>query len=243
MPAPGPKPGGMLLLVATPLGNLGDLSPRAREALSTADVVACEDTRTTANLLRLAGIGARSLSAYHDHNESEAAEALADRVAAGQVVAVVTDAGTPGLSDPGFRAARACARRGLRVSPIPGPNAAIALLSASGLPTNAFRFVGFLPPKSAARRRFLAEEVLAAAETVVLHESCHRVDALLGEMLEILGPDRAAGVGRELTKLHESVRTGRLGELVPAVRAGSLKGEFTLAIGPAGYALVPALGR
>lgn len=243
MSAPGSKPGGMLLLVATPLGNLGDLSPRAREALAAADVVACEDTRTTANLLRLAGIEARALTAYHEHNEAEAAEALADRVAAGQVVAVVTDAGTPGLSDPGFRVARACARRGLRVSPVPGPNAALALLSASGLPTNAFRFVGFLPPKSAARRRFLAEQALGAEETLVLHESCHRIDALLGEMLEVLGPDRAACVGRELTKLHESVRTAPLGELVPAVRAGSLKGEFTVAIGPAGYALGPGLGR
>lgn len=237
MPGPGAKPGGILLLVATPLGNLGDLSPRAREALAAADLVACEDTRTTANLLRLAGVTARSLAAYHEHNETEAAERLADRVAAGEVVAVVTDAGTPGLSDPGFRAARACARRGLRVSPIPGPNAAVALLSASGLPTNAFRYVGFLPPKSAARRRFLADEALAAAETLVLHESCHRIDALLGEMLEVLGPDRVACVGRELTKLHESVRTAPLAELVPATRAGSLKGEFTLAIAPAGFVL------
>jgi 16S rRNA (cytidine1402-2'-O)-methyltransferase len=243
MSGPGPRPGGRLLLVATPLGNLGDLSPRAREALASADLVACEDTRTTANLLRLAGVTARSLTAYHDHNESEAAEALADRVAAGQVVALVTDAGTPGLSDPGFRAARACARRGLTVSPIPGPNAAVALLSASGLPTNAFRFVGFLPPKSAARRRFLSEEALAATETLVLHESCHRIDALLGEMLEILGPDRVACVGRELTKLHESIRTAPLGRLVPAVRSGSLKGEFTVALAPADYGLGPPLGR
>lgn len=233
----GGRPGGVLLLVATPLGNLKDLSPRAREALASADVVACEDTRTAGILLRLAGIEAKSLSAYHEHNESEAAERLADRVAAGQTVALVTDAGTPALSDPGFRVARACARRGLRVSPIPGPNAAVALLSASGLPTNAFRFVGFLPPKSAARRRFLEQEALGAAETLVLHESCHRVDALLGEMLEILGPGRVACVGRELTKLHESIRTGPLGELVPATRAGSLKGEFTLAIAPAGFGL------
>lgn len=237
MAAPGAKPGGALLLVATPLGNLADLSPRAREAISGADVVACEDTRTTANLLRLAGLPPRPLLAYHEHNESEVAETLADRVAGGETVAVVTDAGTPGLSDPGFRVARACARRGLRVSPIPGPNAAIALLSASGLPTNAFRFVGFLPPRSAARRRFLEEQATAAAETIVLHESCHRVDALLGEMLEVLGPERVACVGRELTKLHESVRTAPLGELVPAVRGGSLKGEFTLAIAPAGFSL------
>ena len=188
---PGP---GALLLVATPLGNLGDVSPRAREALAGATVVACEDTRTTGNLLRLLGIEAK-LIAYHDHNEAEMGEALADRVASGERVAIVTDAGTPGISDPGFRAARACARRGLTVTPIPGPCAAIAVLSASGLPTNAFRFVGFLAPKSAARRRFL-ESVREADETVVLHESCHRIDAFLGEMLEVLGPDRVACVGR-----------------------------------------------
>jgi len=227
--------GGALLLVATPLGNLGDISPRAREALAGATVVACEDTRTTGNLLRLLGIEAR-LVAYHDHNEVEMGEALADRVAAGERVAVVTDAGTPGISDPGFRAARACARRGLTVTPIPGPCAAIAVLSASGLPTNAFRFVGFLAPKSAARRRFL-ESIREADETVVLHESCHRIDAFLAEMLEVLGPDRVACVGREVTKLHESIRTAPLATLVPALRAGSLKGEFTVAIAPAGFAL------
>lgn len=226
---------GALLLVATPLGNLGDISPRAREALASATVVACEDTRTTGNLLRLLGIEARLL-AYHDHNEAEVGDALADRVAAGERVAIVTDAGTPGISDPGFRAARACARRGLTVTPIPGPCAAIAALSASGLPTNAFRFVGFLQPKSAARRRFL-ESIREAGETVVLHESCHRIDALLGEMLEVLGPDRVACVARELTKLHESVRTAPLATLVPVARAGSLKGEFTVVIAPAGFAL------
>ena len=168
-PAPG---GGVLLVVATPLGNLGDIGERARKALAEADVVACEDTRVTGNLLRLLGIAPRSLVAYHEHNEVAAAEGLADLVASGKVVALVTDAGTPALSDPGFRATRACARRGLRVSPVPGPCSPIALLSASGLPTNAFRFVGFLPPKSAARRRFLETEALAAGETVVLLESC-----------------------------------------------------------------------
>ncbi len=229
-----PEPGA-LLLVATPLGNLGDISPRARETLASASVVACEDTRTTGNLLRLLGIEAKRI-AYHDHNEVEMGEALADRVAAGERVAIVTDAGTPGISDPGFRAARACAKRGLTVTPIPGPCAAIAVLSASGLPTNAFRFVGFLAPKSAARRRFL-ESILEAHETVVLHESCHRIDAFLEEMLEILGPDRVACVGREVTKLHESIRTAPLSTLVPALRAGSLKGEFTVAIAPAGFSL------
>ncbi len=232
--APG---GGVLMMVATPLGNLGDIGERARKALAEADVVACEDTRVTGNLLRLLGIAPRSLLAYHEHNETAAAEGLADLVAAGKAVALVTDAGTPGISDPGFRAARACARRGLRVSPIPGPCSPALLLSASGLPTNAFRFVGFLPPKSAARRRFLETQALAAEETLVLLESCHRIDALLGEMLEILGPGRVACVGREMTKLHESIRTAPLGELVPALRKGSLKGEFAVAIAPAGFGL------
>jgi 16S rRNA (cytidine1402-2'-O)-methyltransferase len=236
MSAPGaPKSGGALFLVATPLGNLGDLSPRAREILSSVNIVACEDTRTTGKLFKLVGIEAR-LIAYHDHNELEMGELLADRVAAGERVAVVTDAGTPGISDPGFRAARACARRGLTVTPIPGPCAVIAVLSASGLPTNAFRFVGFLAPKSAARKRFL-ETILAADETVVLHESCHRIDAFLGEMLEVLGPSRVVCVGREVTKLHESIKTAALSGLVPALRAGSLKGEFTVAIAPAGFEL------
>lgn len=237
MTLPAPSGAGELRVVATPLGNLGDISERARRTLMEADVIACEDTRTTGNLLRLLGIEGKTLVAYHDHNEVAAAEALADRVAAGNVVALVTDAGTPTLSDPGFRVARACARRGLRLSPVPGPSAPMALLSVSGLPTNAFRFVGFLPPKSAARRRFLSEQALAANETLVLLESCHRIEAFLTEMLEILGPERVVCVGRELTKLHESVRTRPLGDLVPELQRGSLKGEFTVAIGPLDFTL------
>ena len=226
---------GRLLVVATPLGNLGDLTARAREAIATCDAVACEDTRVTGGLLRHLDVS-KPMLAYHEHNEKEVAVAIADRVAAGAVIALITDAGTPGISDPGFRVTRECRRRGLTVSPLPGPCAIVALLSASGLPTNAFRFVGFLPPKSAARRRFL-EEMKAAAETVVLHESCHRIGDFLDEMLEILGPERVVCVGRELTKLHETIRTAALKDLVPALKAGSLKGEFTVAIAPADFAL------
>ncbi len=226
---------GRLLVVATPLGNLGDLTTRAREAIAGCDAVACEDTRVTGGLLRHLDVS-KPMLAYHEHNEKEVAVAIADRVAAGAVIALITDAGTPGISDPGFRVTRECRRRGLTVSPLPGPCAIVALLSASGLPTNAFRFVGFLPPKSAARRRFL-EEVRAAAETVVLHESCHRIGDFLDEMLELLGPDRVVCVGRELTKLHETIRTAALKDLVPALKAGSLKGEFTVAIAPADFAL------
>jgi 16S rRNA (cytidine1402-2'-O)-methyltransferase len=236
-PVPAQARRGRLLVVATPLGNLGDISQRARESLAASDLVACEDTRTTGNLLRLLGIDGPRLLAYHEHNEREAAEAVAERIRQGLTVALVTDAGTPAISDPGFRLVRECRRLGLEVSPVPGPCAATALLSVSGLPTNAFRFVGFLPPKSAARRRFLTQEAAEAGETLVLLESCHRIEALLGEMLEILGPDRVACVGRELTKAHESLRTGPLGDLVPATLSGSLKGEFTLAVAPKGFTL------
>jgi len=161
---------------------------------------------------------------------------IADKIAGGANIALITDAGTPGISDPGFRVTRECRKRGLTVTPLPGPCAIIALLSASGLPTNAFRFIGFLPPKSAARMRFL-ESIKTADETVVLHESCHRISDFLDEMLEVLGADRVVCVGRELTKLHETIRTAPLRELVPALKAGSLKGEFTVAIAPAEFGL------
>lgn len=226
---------GRLLVVATPLGNLGDLTERARQAIAGCDAVACEDTRVTGGLLRHLDVS-KPMLAYHEHNEKDVAIVIADRIAGGAVIALITDAGTPGISDPGFRVTRECRKRGLTVTPLPGPCAIVALLSASGLPTNAFRFVGFLPPKSAARRRFL-EEAKSADETIVLHESCHRIADFLAEMLELLGPDRIVCVGRELTKLHETIRTSALKELVPALLAGSLKGEFTVAIAPADFAL------
>lgn len=226
---------GRLWVVATPLGNLGDITARARQAIADCDVVACEDTRVTGGLLRHLEIS-KPMLAYHEHNEKDVAVLIADKVAGGAKVALITDAGTPGISDPGFRVTRECRRRGLTVTPLPGPCAIVALLSASGLPTNAFRFVGFLAPKSAARRRFL-ESIKSADETVVLHESCHRISDFLDEMLEELGAQRVVCVGRELTKLHETIRTSALAELVPAMKAGSLKGEFTVAITPADFVL------
>jgi 16S rRNA (cytidine1402-2'-O)-methyltransferase len=226
---------GRLWVVATPLGNLRDITQRAREAIADCDVVACEDTRVTGGLLRHLEIS-KPMLAYHEHNEKDVAVLIADKIAGGARIALITDAGTPGISDPGFRVTRECRRRGLLVTPLPGPCAIVALLSASGLPTNAFRFVGFLAPKSAARRRFL-ESIKAAEETVVLHESCHRIGDFLDEMLEELGPDRVVCVGRELTKLHETIRTAALAQLVPAMKAGSLKGEFTVAIAPADFVL------
>lgn len=226
---------GRLFVVATPLGNLGDITERAKLELAACDLVACEDTRVTGGLLRHLGLN-KPMVAYHEHNEKELAIELADKIERGAVIALITDAGTPGISDPGFRVTRECRRRKLIVTPLPGPCAIVTLLSSSGLPTNAFRFVGFLAPKTAARRRFL-ESALTADETIVLHESCHRISDFVDEMLEILGPDRVVCVGRELTKLHETIRTAPLSELVPTLKAGSLKGEFTVAIAPAGFVL------
>jgi 16S rRNA (cytidine1402-2'-O)-methyltransferase len=226
---------GVLTLVATPIGNLSDISERAKEALHSADVVACEDTRVTGNLLRLLGIQ-KPLLAHHEHNERQSAAALAERVAAGEQVAVVCDAGSPALSDPGFRATRECRRRGLPVSPVPGPCAAIAALTASGLPTNAFRYVGFLAPKSAARLRFL-EEIREATETVVLYESCHRVEKFATEIVEVLGAERVVCFAREITKLHETFIVGTAGEVAPKMKGDNLRGEFVVVIAPAGYVL------
>lgn len=227
---------GSLVLIATPIGNMGDLSQRALDALATCDALCCEDTRRTGLMMNNLGLSGKTYIIVNEHTEHDATNEVIERLLAGETVGLVTDAGTPGISDPGFRVTRECRRRGLTVTPLPGPCAIVALLSASGLPTNAFRFVGFLAPKSAARRRFL-EGLKTADETIVLHESCHRIGDFLDEMLEILGPTRVVCVGRELTKLHETIRTAALAELVPALKSGSLKGEFTVAIAPADFVL------
>lgn len=227
---------GSLLVVATPIGNLGDISERAKEALAKADVIACEDTRQTANLMRHLGLH-RPLVANHEHNEKDFAAVLADRVAAGETVAVVSDAGTPAISDPGFRAVRECRRRGLTVTPIPGACAFVAALSASGLPTNAFAYHGFLQPKSAARIRFLETVAKDASMTLVVYESCHRVGSFVEEIAEKLGPDRVIAVAREITKLHETILVGRAGDILPKMTGNNLRGEFVVMIAPAGFAL------
>ena len=227
---------GSLLVVATPIGNLGDISERAKKALESADVIACEDTRNTANLMRHLGLH-RPLVANHEHNEKDFAVVLADRVAAGETVAVVSDAGTPAISDPGFRAVRECRKRGLTVTPIPGACAFVAALSASGLPTNAFSYHGFLQPKSAARIRFL-ETVAAQSEiTLVVYESCHRVGSFAEEIVEKLGPDRMVCIAREITKLHETILVGRAGDIAPKMTGNNLKGEFVVIIAPKDFVL------
>lgn len=226
---------GCLYVVATPIGNRTDLSERARAILATVDLVACEDTRTTGTFFASLGIS-RPLVAYHEHNERAAAERLADELAAGKSVAVVSDAGTPGLSDPGFRLVRACRRRGLPVVPVPGPNALLAALSASGLPTNGFLYAGFLPPRSAARRAFF-ERHRGFEYTVALYESCHRIAAAVDELVEVLGPERVVCVAKELTKVHETFVVGAASEVAARLRTLPLKGEFVLLIAPGDFML------
>jgi|HubBroStandDraft_1064217.scaffolds.fasta_scaffold44366_2 16S rRNA (cytidine1402-2'-O)-methyltransferase len=226
---------GHLYIVATPIGNLSDLTARARALLGSVDTVACEDTRMTGALLERLGIR-KELVAYHEHNETEAAERLAGLVASGKSVALATDAGTPGLSDPGFRVVRACRRRGLPVVPVPGPVAFAAVLSASGLPTNGFMFAGFLPPKSSARVAFYLK-YKDFGYTVALYESCHRIAKAMDDIVAALGADRVVCVAKEVTKLHETFWVGTAGDVRERLAKASLKGEFTLLIAPADYAL------
>ncbi len=226
---------GHLYIVATPIGNLADLTERARALLAAVDLVACEDTRTTGALLARLGLR-RELVAYHEHNEAEAAERLGRLLREGKSIAVVTDAGTPGLSDPGFRLARLCRREGLPVVPVPGPSALAAVLSAAGLPTNGFLFAGFLPAKSAARRTFL-EKYRDFAYTLALYESCHRITKFVDEIAGVLGPDRVICVAKEVTKVHETFLVGPAAGVRTRLAQTSLKGEFTVLIAPSGFEL------
>lgn len=226
---------GHLYVVATPIGNLADLTERARSILAAVDVVACEDTRTTGAMLTRLGLH-RDLVAYHEHNETAVADELAGLVAQGKSVAVVSDAGTPGLSDPGFRVVRACRRRNLPVVPVPGASALTAVLSAAGLPTNGFLFVGFLPPKSAARIAFLGK-YRDFDYTLALYESCHRIDKFAAEIVEVLGPGRVVCIAKEVTKLHETFLVGLASDVQTRLNAGSLKGEFVVLIAPNDFTL------
>ncbi len=229
-----PQPG-HVYVVATPIGNLADLTERARAILGRVDLVACEDTRTTGALLSRLGIRAE-LRAYHEHNELEAGERLAEEAANGRSIALVSDAGTPALSDPGFRLVRACRRRGLPVVPVPGASALPAVLSAAGLPTNGFLFVGFLPPKTSARQAFL-QKYREFEYTLALYESCHRIDKFVGEIVELLGPARTICVAKEVTKLHETFLVGTAVEVAERLQRTKLKGEFVVLIAPANFVL------
>ncbi|MBX3704272.1 MAG: 16S rRNA (cytidine(1402)-2'-O)-methyltransferase [Steroidobacteraceae bacterium] len=208
---------GVLYLVATPIGNRGDISARAREILAAAGVVAAEDTRHSGRLLRDLGLE-RPLVSLHEHNERARAAELVARLKAGESVALVSDAGTPLVSDPGFPLVRAAVAAGIAVVPVPGPCAAIAALSASGLPVERFCFEGFLPARAAARRQRLAE-LAAEPRTLVLYEAPHRLAASLEDLAAALGADRRACIARELTKVHESFYRGGLGELADRARS------------------------
>ena len=219
-----------LYLVATPIGNLRDITLRALDTLRAADTIACEDTRVTRKLLTAHGIAGR-LTAYHDHNAAAAGPALIERVEAGEVVALVSDAGTPLISDPGFRLVGEANARGLPVTVLPGASAPLAGLVLSGLPADRFHFAGFPPPRQAARRRFL-RSLADVDATLVLLESPRRLAASLADMNEVLGP-RPAAVARELTKLHEEVVRDDLRSLAARYAAGGPpRGEIVVLIGP-----------
>lgn len=221
----------MILLAATPIGNLGDASVRLRETLSAARVIAAEDTRRTAQLLRLLEIDNRpELVALHDHNEQRLAEALVARAEREDVV-LVSDAGMPTVSDPGFRVVQLAAARGVEVTAVPGPSAVITALAVAGLPTDRFAFEGFLPRKAGERARALAE-LAGERRTLVFFEAPTRLASSLEALAEAFGPDRPAAVCRELTKLHEEVRRGSLGELARWAAEG-VRGEIVVVVGGA----------
>ena len=221
---------GKLWIVATPIGNLDDISVRAREVLCAVDLIAAEDTRHSAALLRHIGSTVRTF-ALHEHNERAASDQLVERMREGAQIALISDAGTPLISDPGFRLVRAAREAGVVVSPVPGACAAIAALSVAGLPSDRFVFEGFLPAKSAARRAHL-ETVQAETRTLIFYESSHRIDETLNDALAVFGGERRAALARELTKLFETVLDGTLAELAARVAADAdqRRGEFVLLV-------------
>ncbi|MDH3744457.1 MAG: 16S rRNA (cytidine(1402)-2'-O)-methyltransferase [Acidobacteriota bacterium] len=225
---------GRLLLVSTPIGNLEDLTPRARRAFEEAQVIACEDTRVTGRLLQRLGIKRRLVS-LHEHNERSRVPGLLEELRAGNTVAVTTDAGTPLVSDPGFVLVRAAAREGTRIEPIAGPSAILAALVASALPPHPFTFAGFPPPKTGKRRKFY-RRFAPLEHTLIFFESPHRIVASLEDARTELG-DRPAALCRELTKLHEETLRGTLSEVHQELAArSSIKGELTLVVQGAGNA-------
>jgi 16S rRNA (cytidine1402-2'-O)-methyltransferase len=222
---------GTLFVVATPIGNLEDLSPRARQSLAEVDLVAAEDTRHTGRLLSHIGVKTRQF-AFHDHNEERATRVLIEELKSGKSVALVSDAGTPLLSDPGYRLVKAAHDASIRVSPVPGPSSVTAALSVAGLPTDHFCFEGFLPAKAAARRSRLGE-LAGQSATMVFFESVHRVRDSVADLVDAFGSDRQACLVRELTKLHEQCVRAPLGELLASIDDGGIprKGEFVILVG------------
>ena len=220
---------GTLYLVATPIGNLEDITLRAVRVLREADAVACEDTRRTRGLLSHLGISGKTLISCHEHNESSRAGELVSRMQAGESIALVSDAGMPGISDPGYRVVQAAIEAGLRVEPVPGPSAVAAAVAVSGLPTDSYKFCGFLPARKGQRRKTL-EDLKEEAATLVFFETPHRIEAALADVADLLG-GRDAAIARELTKVHEEILRGSVGTIRSEIEArGGLKGEIVLLI-------------
>jgi 16S rRNA (cytidine1402-2'-O)-methyltransferase len=229
-----PAPPKGLVLVSTPIGNLGDLTPRARETLQTADLILCEDTRHTARLLAAIGVKAR-LQPLHEHNEDASIPAVLDMLRRGRQVALVSDAGVPLVSDPGYRLVRAAIAAGIAVGAVPGANAGVTALVLSGLPPLPFLMLGFPPPRQAARRagfgRIRAAERAGLSATLIWYEAPHRLAETLADMADAFG-GRAAAVARELTKRFEEVRRGSLSELAAHYAVNPARGEVTIVAGP-----------
>ena len=227
-----------LILVGTPIGNLEDASPRSLRILGEADIVACEDSRRTRKLLSHFGVTVKDLVVYNEGNEKRRAEDLVGRIQRGATVALVSDAGMPGLSDPGYRLVKACVDRGIPVEVVPGPTASVSALAVSGLPPGRFVFEGFLPRRSGERRRRL-EDLQNETRTLVIFESPHRIVASLEDLVAVLG-DRPAALVRELTKLFEETKRGPLSELLETARAEPPRGEIVLVVGGAVDGDLPA---
>lgn len=230
---------GRLFVVGTPIGNLEDITLRALNTLKASDLIACEDTRRTQKLLNHYEIRTRTIS-YHEHNEMTRAPELVLKMEQGSVISLVSDAGMPGLSDPGFRLVHLAIRHRIPVVPVPGPSAMVAALAAAGLPMNEFMFIGFLPARKSARRKALTG-VADFEKTIVFYEAPHRIVESLRDVHEILG-DRDAVIAREVTKVHEEFLRGRLSELRDALKKQPVKGELTVILGP-GAAPGPANGN
>ncbi|MFC1749935.1 16S rRNA (cytidine(1402)-2'-O)-methyltransferase [Pseudomonadota bacterium] len=221
---------GILYIVATPIGNLGDMTPRAVETLQQVSLIAAEDTRHSSKLLHYFGINTRC-QAYHEHNERELAPRLVERMKQGESIALVSDAGTPLVSDPGYHLVREARLVGVDVVPVPGASAMIAALSASGLPSDRFSFEGFLPAKSAGRRQRL-QEVVNDPRTLIFYESTHRIESSLADMADVFGEQRYAVVARELTKRFETIHGDTFANLIPwmANDADQRRGEFVVMV-------------
>ncbi len=226
---------GTLYVVATPVGNLSDISERAIEVLRNCDVVACEDTRVTGNLLKKFDIS-KEMFVNEDSRERAVTPKLLEMLKSGKSISLVSDAGTPCISDPGFRIVRACRSEGVKVVPIPGACAFASALSASGLPSDSFLFVGFLPAKTSARRNFF-EKYKGFEHTLIFYESPYRIEKFVDDALEVLGENRVVCVAKEISKMYERFFVGELSQVASELKSASTKGEFVVIIAPDGYSV------